>query len=154
MMGLLERELRETDRFAPGEIMDMMIFATAFPGPIAVNLALLAGRKLAGKAGAIVAVTGTILPPFLTILFLAKVLLLYLNAPLIRAFFLGAACAVAVIIGRVVYNMTRISFSGGWKDMVVFALVSAVLLGFGLHPFIVLGAGAVLRLALGEGKTE
>jgi len=154
MMGLLERELRETDRFAPGEIMDMMIFATAFPGPIAVNLALLAGRKLAGKAGAIVAVTGTILPPFLTILFLAKALLLYLNAPLIRAFFLGAACAVAVIIGRVVYNMTRISFSGGWKDMVVFALVSAVLLGFGLHPFIALGAGAVLRLALGEGKTE
>ena len=54
MMGLLERELRETDRFAPGEIMDMMIFATAFPGPIAVNLALLAGRKLAGKAGAVV----------------------------------------------------------------------------------------------------
>ncbi|MDK2958479.1 MAG: chromate transporter [Synergistaceae bacterium] len=154
MMGILERELRETGSFAPGEIMDMMIFATAFPGPIAVNLALLAGGKLAGKAGAIVAVTGTVLPPFLTILFLTKVLLLFLSTPLVRAFFLGAACAVAVIIGGVVYDMTKISFSGGWKDMAVFALVSAVLLGFGLHPLIALGAGTALRLALGEGKSE
>ena len=152
MMGLLERELRETDRFAHGEIMDMMIFATAFPGPIAVNLALLAGRKLAGKAGAVVAVVGTVLPPFLAILFLARILLLFLNAPSVRAFFLGATCAVAVIIGGVVYDMTKISFAGGWKDMAVFSFVSAVLLGFGLHPFIALGAGAALRLALGEGK--
>ncbi len=154
MIGLLERELRGTGKLSPGETMDMIIFATALPGPIAANLAWLAGRKLAGKTGAFTAVLGTVIPPFLTILFLSKFLLLYMNDPRIAAFFLGAACAVAVIIGGVVFDMTKISFSGGWKDMAVFAVVSVLLLAFRMSPFIALGAGLSLRLALGEGRKQ
>ncbi|MDD2454261.1 MAG: chromate transporter [Synergistaceae bacterium] len=152
MIGLLERELRGTEKLSSEETMDMIIFATALPGPIAANLAWLAGEKLAGKTGAFTAVLGTVIPPFLTILFLSKFFLLHMNDPLIAAFFLGAACAVAVIIGGVVFDMTKISFSGGWKDMVVFAVVSVLLLAFRMSPFIALGAGLSLRIALGEEK--
>jgi chromate transporter len=112
MIGLLERELRGTEKLSSEETMEMIIFATALPGPIAANLAWLAGEKLAGKTGAFTAVLGTVIPPFLTILFLSKFFLLHMNDPLIAAFFLGAACAVAVIIGGVVFDMTKISFSG------------------------------------------
>lgn len=89
MIGLLERELRGTEKLSSEETMEMIIFATALPGPIAANLAWLAGEKLAGKTGAFTAVLGTVIPPFLTILFLSKFFLLHMNDPLIAAFFLG-----------------------------------------------------------------
>lgn len=149
MMGLLEKEMRNSGRFQPEEIIDMMVLATSFPGPIAVNLALLAGVKMAGVPGAAAAVTGTILPPFLTILFLAKLLMLYINHPLVSSFFTGAGCAVVVIVGGVVCSMLKIAFSGGWKDVAVVGLVSVILLVLGLHPFIAVAVGTAVRLLLG-----
>ena len=128
----------------------MMVLATSFPGPIAVNLALLAGVKMAGVPGAAAAVTGTILPPFLTILFLAKLLMLYINHPLVSSFFTGAGCAVVVIVGGVVCSMLKIAFSGGWKDVAVVGLVSVILLALGLHPFIAVAVGAAVRLLPGR----
>ena len=150
MLGFIEKELRSTGRLSGEEITDMMVLATAFPGPVAVNMAFLAGRRLSGTAGAVCAVIGTALPPFLTILLLSKVLLRFTHEPWIGAFFLGASCAVVVIIGRVVYSMTRISCSGGWKDILAFFVVAALLMTTALHPFIALGAGVALRLLLGE----
>ena len=154
MMGLLEKEMRKTGHFQPDEIIDMMVFTTAFPGPIAVNLSLLAGAKMAGFYGAFAAVAGTILPPFLTILILARLLILYINHPLVGSFFSGAGCAVVVIIGSVVWRMLKISFSGGWKDLSVVSLVSAMLLVIGVHPFIAVAAGVGVRLSLGRGRSR
>ena len=45
------------------EMLDMTALAQASPGAIAVNGAILVGRKLAGIPGIAVAVLGTILPP-------------------------------------------------------------------------------------------
>ena len=45
------------------EMLDMTALAQASPGAIAVNAAILVGRKVAGGAGMAVAVLGTILPP-------------------------------------------------------------------------------------------
>ncbi len=152
MMGLLEKEMRNSGRFQPEEIIDMMVFTTAFPGPIAVNLALLAGVKMAGIRGAVAAVCGTILPPFLTILFLARLLILHIGHPIASSFFTGAGCAVVVIIGGVVYSMLKIAVSGGWKDVVVVLLTSSLLMGFSIHPFIAVAAGLSVRLLLGAGR--
>jgi chromate transporter len=152
MLGFIEKELRSTGRISADEISGMMVLATAFPGPVAVNMALLAGKRLAGAWGAFVAVIGTSLPPFLTILLLSKVLLRFMHEPWLSAFFRGATCAVVVIIGQVVYGMTKISFGRGWKDVLAFTVVVFLLMGFQLHPFIALGSGLFLRLALGEGE--
>ena len=97
MIGFLERELRDTGRLSTGEITDMIVYATAFPGPIAVNVSWLAGKKLAGTRGSILAVLGTSLPPFLAILLISHFLLASVHSPSVSAFFLGASCAVAVI---------------------------------------------------------
>lgn len=154
MMGLLQKEMENSGRFKTEEIIDMMVFTTAFPGPIAVNLAFLAGRKMAGMAGAAAAVTGTILPPFLTILLLARLLILYINRPLVSSFFTGAGCAVVVIIGGVVWSMLKIAVSGGWRDVLTVLLVTALLLALGLHPFIAVAAGVSFRLVLGGGGSQ
>ncbi len=151
MLGFIEKELRSTGLIDTDEISGMMVLATAFPGPVAVNMAFLAGRRLAGIRGAVLAIIGTSLPPFLTILLLSKVLLRSMHEPWLASFFLGATCAVVVIIGQVVYGMTKISFGRGWKDVLTFALVVFLLMGLQLHPFIALGSGLFLRLLLGEG---
>ena len=150
MLGFIEKELRLTGQLSGREIADMMVLSTAFPGPVAVNMAFLTGKQLAGAGGVICAVTGTVLPPFLTILLLSKVLLRFMHEPWLAAFFLGATCAVVVIIGRVVYGMAKLSCGGGWKDITVFAVVALLLLTTGVHPFVALGCGVALRLLFGE----
>ena len=49
------------------EMLDMTALAQASPGAIAVNAAILVGRKVAGGAGMAVAVLGTILPPMVVL---------------------------------------------------------------------------------------
>jgi chromate transporter len=150
MLGFIEKELRATARLSPEDIADMVVLATAFPGPVAANMAFLSGKRLAGIAGAFCALSGTIIPPFLTILFLSKGLLQFIDEPWLAAFFLGAASAVVVIIGRVVYSMARVSCGGGWKDIATFAAVAILLIGTEIHPFLALVGGATIRLFLGE----
>lgn len=151
MLGFIEKELRSATHLTSEDIADMMVLATAFPGPVAANMAFLTGCRLSGGAGAFCALLGTVIPPFLTILLLSKAVLRFTQEPWLAAFFLGAACAVVVIIGRVVYSMTRVSCGGGWKDIVAFAVVAILLMSTGIHPFLALAGGVILRLLLGEG---
>ena len=47
------------------EMLDLVAIAQSSPGAIAVNGAIVVGYKLVGIPGAIVAILGTILPPFI-----------------------------------------------------------------------------------------
>ena len=46
------------------EMLDLVAIAQSAPGAIAVNGAIVVGYKLAGLAGALAAIIGTIIPPF------------------------------------------------------------------------------------------
>ena len=46
------------------EMLDLVAIAQSAPGAIAVNGAIVVGYKLAGIAGALAAIIGTIIPPF------------------------------------------------------------------------------------------
>ena len=47
------------------EMLDLIAIAQSSPGAIAVNGAIVVGYKLAGLVGAMTAIAGTVLPPFL-----------------------------------------------------------------------------------------
>ena len=49
------------------EMLDLVAIAQSAPGPIAINGAIVVGYKLAGMIGVLVAIIGTVLPPFLII---------------------------------------------------------------------------------------
>jgi len=87
---VLKRRWLEDDEFVAE-----MSAATVVPGAIAVNMAYLQGRRLRGKAGAAIAVLGTILPSFFVILVIAWAGLPYFSRPRVAAFFKGCAIAVA-----------------------------------------------------------
>lgn len=46
------------------EMLDLVAIAQSSPGAIAVNGAIVVGYKLAGIAGTVTAIFGTVLPPF------------------------------------------------------------------------------------------
>ncbi len=47
------------------EMLDLMSIAQSSPGAMAVNIAVLVGYRLAGIAGVMVSIVGTILPPLI-----------------------------------------------------------------------------------------
>lgn len=47
------------------EMLDLVAIAQSAPGAIAVNGAIVVGYKLAGIAGVMTAILGTVIPPFL-----------------------------------------------------------------------------------------
>ena len=49
------------------EMLDLVAIAQSAPGAIAVNGAIVIGYKLAGIAGILTAIAGTVIPPFLII---------------------------------------------------------------------------------------
>ena len=156
MIGVIEAELRATKLLSDDEIADMIVLATAVPGPMATNLAWLAGGRLPrkggvapwGLAGSAIAVFGTALAPFLTILLLSGFLVRYLGSPWTVAFFRGASVGVVVTVGWAVLRITRRAVTG-WPEIAGYATTVFLLLGLRIHPFAALMAGtAVCALCL------
>jgi chromate transporter len=136
-IGLLKEE----------EIADDIVMATAIPGPIATNLSFLAGKRIRGISGALVAVLGTATAPFFTILLLSGLLLNYMGTPFLTAFFLGAGAGVVVVIGQSLFKMVKTSVMTGWQEIAAFITTSSLIL-LGIHPFIGLCSGALLSIGL------
>jgi len=80
------------------DMMNVTVIAESTPGPIAINCATFVGAKQKGVAGAIAATVGVVLPSFLIILLLARVLDRLLQyQPVIWAF-RGIQAAVGILI--------------------------------------------------------
>jgi chromate transporter len=132
------------------DFISVMSLATVVPGAIAVNMAYLLGRRLRGKTGAAVATSGTILPSFFVILFIAGFLLPFFNYPKVAAFFRG--CAIAVV--------GQLAFAGfifgrkllrSWRHFIVCAGGVLTIGVLGMHPIWGIMAASVLGFWLCPG---
>lgn len=127
------------------EMLDMTALAQSAPGPIAVNAAILAGRRIAGWPGMLAAVTGTLIPPVVIIGVISLIYAQFAANEWVRAAMAGMSCGVAAVICDVVAGLGRKVFSG--RDGVNIALmVAAFVLTYFLRVnvvFIILGAAAI-----------
>ncbi|SDO06648.1 chromate transporter [Acetanaerobacterium elongatum] len=88
------------------EMLDFTAIAQSSPGVIAVNASILVGYRLAGILGALVAITGTVLPP---LILLSVITLFYewvKDNEIIKAMLKGMQAGVGAVIAEVVINMT------------------------------------------------
>lgn len=152
MLGVIESEMRALGELSDEEIADMIVLATAVPGPMATNLSFVAGKVLAGWPGALVAVIGTSLAPFLCILFLSSIIIAHLENPWLKSFFMGASSGVVVVVGISLWKMIKTSVLIGLSQIAAFILTAGLLIFFNVHPFIALGAGALISLPFGRTK--
>jgi len=87
------------------EMLDMAALAQASPGAIAVNASILVGRKVGGRAGAAVAVMGTIIPPMVIIIAISFCYKAFSANPYVAATLKGMQAGVAAVIFDVVCDL-------------------------------------------------
>ena len=87
------------------EMLDMTALAQSAPGAIAVNAAILVGRRVAGFTGMIVSVLGTIIPPITILAVISMFYKAFATNPWVAAVLGGMQAGVAAVICDVVWNL-------------------------------------------------
>ena len=104
------------------EMLDLVAIAQSAPGPIAVNGAIVVGYKLAGLAGTLVAIIGTIIPPFVIISLISAFYHAFRDNYLVSQMLEGMQAGVGAVIASVTYEMG----TGVVKEKDPFSLVILV----------------------------
>lgn len=147
------------DWFSEALLADMIAISESTPGPIGVNMATYAGYQVAGLFGAAAATFGLILPAFLTVLLVIKVLDSFQKNRYVNAVFYGLRPAVAGLIAAAGISVAKssllnLSASGILNIMhipsvCIFILVLITLKVFKKHPLWYLLASALIGILLG-----
>ena len=87
------------------EMLELTAIAQSAPGPIAVNAAILVGWRVGGAPGALVAILGTVLPPFLILSVISLCYTAFRSNPIVAAALRGMQAGVAAVIASVVADM-------------------------------------------------
>lgn len=127
------------------EMLDMTALAQSAPGPIAINAAILAGRRVAGWPGMLAAVGGTLIPPVVIIGVISLIYAQFAANEWVRAAMAGMSCGVAAVIADVVAGLGgKIVKKRDWAGMAL--MLAAFVLTYFLKVnviFIILGAAAI-----------
>lgn len=139
------------------EILDLTALAQSAPGAIAVNAAILVGWRVAGFAGMLVAIVGTILPP-MTILYIISFFYAAFASNLYVAMVLkGMQAGVAAVILDVVFSLGgKVVKEKSVLNLAIMALAFCAVFFFNVNViYIILAAaltGLVRALVLQRGK--
>ena len=87
------------------EMLDLVAIAQSSPGAIAINGAIVVGYKLAGIAGVLVSIIGTVIPPFVIIALLSVCYNAFRTNELVSQMLEGMQAGVGAVIAAVVFEM-------------------------------------------------
>lgn len=87
------------------EMLNLAAIAQSSPGAVAVNAAILVGYRIAGLAGALVSIVGTILPPLIIISIISFFYVAFRTNVVVSAVLKGMQAGVAAVIFDVVMNL-------------------------------------------------
>lgn len=141
------------------EMLDLVAIAQSSPGAIAVNGAIVVGYKLAGLAGTVVAILGTVIPPFLIISMISFFYNLVKDNFIVSQMLLGMQSGVGAVIASVTYEMGAGIVRGKNKASVLImacAFVASCVFGVNVI-FVVISCGligVVRTLLAGKGETR
>ena len=87
------------------EMLDLVAIAQSSPGAIAVNGAIVVGYKLAGLLGTLVAIIGTVIPPFVIISVISVCYNAFRSNYYVAQLLEGMQAGVGAVIASVTYEM-------------------------------------------------
>lgn len=104
------------------EMLNMAAIAQSSPGAMAVNASILAGWRLMGLSGALVAILGTILPPFIILSVISLFYSAFRNNAAVSAVLKGMMAGVCAVIFDVVITMGgKIIKTKKWLPILIMA---------------------------------
>jgi len=102
MIPVIQEEIVNSLKYLKEEdFLNIFSCAQIIPGPIAVNVAILVGKKIAGIPGVIVSVLGVAIPPFVIIVLLSEVIMQFRDNIYLNGFLRGARIAVFALLANV-----------------------------------------------------
>lgn len=147
MIPLIQKEVIVNHQWLTvNDFTNIIAIAESTPGPLAINTATYVGYKTAGVLGGAVATAGLVLPAYVIILILARLVLNHRENPLVNNAISGLRpIVVALILGA------GLSLSGGiissvWQALgVVIAFAAAFFLR--IHPVVIIVAFGLFGVA-------
>ena len=139
------------------EMLDLTALAQSSPGAIAVNAAILVGRRVAGAAGIASAVLGTVIPPMVILSVISLFYSAFADNVYVATVLKGMQAGVAAVILDVVCDLGLKVVRGKSVIHIIIAVASfAAVFFFKVNViFIILGAMAVgIIIALTNYKKE
>lgn len=146
ILGMVKLEVEKRRDISQEELDDMVSLAGSVPGPIAVSISWLFGRRQRGLPGALIAVTGAILPPFLIVLFLSPFILKYSGIPAVQGFFKGVLCGTSALIFITIFGHVRGTFTASLWNIVPFAAIIVMIGVLQIHPFAAMVAAMAIQV--------
>ena len=147
MLPLIQREVAEKRKWIDESVMlDIVAIAESTPGPIAINTATFVGTRVCGFWGAFAATFGTVLPSFIIISALSKVLGLIMDIEAVRFAFNGIRAGVIALIVKALWGMAK-QCPRNLFSAVLAVIAFALVLFADVNVLYVIVGGALVGLA-------
>ncbi len=153
MISLIENTCIENKKWIThDEMMTVTVIAESTPGPIAINCATYVGYKKGKFLGAIAATLGMVLPSFVIIYLISKLLNHFLEITWVANAFKGIKIAVGILIVDAAINMLKKMKKKPMQViMVCFAVVSMILINvfaLNISSMVLMLASAVIGIVV------
>lgn len=147
MVPLIEREMIDRKGWVKrSEFLELLALAQSAPGPIALNMAVFVGYRVAGYRGALASVAGVVFPSFVVILLIAIYFVSFRQNPAVEAVFKGMRPAVVALIMAPILQLSR---GIGWVRGALAVVAALAVWYFGFSPIYLIVAGALGGLMYG-----
>ncbi len=140
MIPLIQKEAVEThDWISDEDLLEIVAIAESTPGPIAINSATFVGHHVAGFWGALCATFGVVLPSFVVISIIARVLDQFQQLKAVQYAFYGIRAGVlALVLQSLVKMYKKCPKSPVAYGIMAASFVAATILDFNILLIIVL----------------
>lgn len=152
MVPLIEKEVVDKKKWIDrDDFLDMLALAQSAPGPIAVDVAVFVGYKVAGVPGSIVSVLGSILTAFVVLLATAVYFTGVKDNVIIGRIFNGIRPAVVALIAAPVIRLGKSAKIN--RKTVIIPVITVILVAFlNVNPIYVILASILVGLLFGTIK--
>lgn len=133
------------------ELVDFFAMSQCIPGIIAGNIAVCAGYRARGIPGAIMAISGIVVPCFIFIILLAHILTGIIDYPVVQSAFKGIRVSVVVLIIATIRDLWKNSVNSIFTYL-LFAVIFIALFILPVSPTIIIIFSGLTALIYGKLK--
>ncbi|MCG7333216.1 chromate transporter [Salinicoccus roseus] len=127
------------------EFAEVLALGNALPGPIATKMAGFIGFEVGGVLGSVVAVTATVMPSLMLMVFLAGLLYRLKGTKKFETLTTLIRPVIAILLGIIAYDFFSSAFtdSGSLHTIILIVASFLMLTKFNVHPALVIIFGLV-----------
>lgn len=133
--------------YTPQQLSDMLAISSITPGPVGVNVATFAGFMTDGVLGSLIATTSVILPSYILVIIISKLLEKFKTNKKVQAAIYGLKPAGCGLLAAVAMNIFRDNVHA-WGYL-LFTVLLIMSLKQKRDPLVILGISAIVGLAAG-----